>query len=130
MKNADWYVMLKKPAWAPPSKLFGPVWTVLYIGIALSYVHVGKLFFAGHIPFIVFLPFILNILFNLLYTPLQFSLKNIPLATVDIMLVLATLVWELVVIHPYAAWVSYINLPYLGWVVFATWLQLMILKLN
>lgn len=130
MRNASWYLQLIKPSWAPPSWLFGPVWTVLYILIAISYFHVVKLFFTKQIPFLVLLPFVLNIIFNLLYTPIQFGLKNIPLATIDIVLVLGTLVWALVAIFPYARWVTYINIPYLLWVIFATILQVTIFKIN
>jgi translocator protein len=130
MNSSAWYQQLQKPSWAPPSTVFGPVWTVLYILIAISYFHVAKLFFTKQISFIVFLPFVLNIVFNVLYTPIQFGLKNIPLATVDILLVLGTLIWALIAIYPYARWVSYINIPYVLWVMFATYLQITILILN
>ena len=78
----------------------------------------------------VLLPFILNIVFNLAFTPLQFGLLNNLLATIDIVLVLGTLVWALYVIHPHAAIVTYANTPYLLWVSFATVLQLTITYLN
>jgi tryptophan-rich sensory protein len=130
MKEQAWYSQLIKPTWAPPSWLFGPVWTLLYIIIAASYGYVAYLFFTKKIPFIVFLPFILNIIFNAIYTPIQFGLKNNVLATIDIFLVLGTLVWALVAIFPYVKWVFYANLPYLGWVCFATVLQVTITVLN
>ncbi len=130
MKNSEWYTQLQRPTWAPPSFLFGQVWTVLYIIIAISYTHVVKLFAAHKIPFSILLPFILNIIFNILYTPIQFGLKDIPLATIDIVLVLITLIWALVAIYPYARWVSYINIPYVLWVLFATCLQIAIQRLN
>lgn len=75
-------------------------------------------------------PFVLNIIFNLAFTPIQFGLRNNVLATVDIVLVLGTLVWALVVIYPYMRWVSFINIPYLAWVCFATVLQVMIMVMN
>lgn len=116
MKGYEWYAQLVKPSWAPPSWLFGPVWTFLYILIAISYGYVGYLFFTKKIPFIVVLPFILNLVFNILFTPLQFGLRNNILA--------------IVVIYPHAKWVSYIQIPYLGWVMFATVLQITITILN
>jgi translocator protein len=130
MNSADWYLQLQKPTWAPPSIVFGPVWTVLYILILISYAHVVKLFLDKQISFMVLLPFLLNIIFNIVYTPIQFGLKNLPLATIDILLVLGTLVWALVAIYPHARWVVYINIPYLLWVMFATFLQIAILRLN
>src|SRR6476469_4036196 len=104
MNTYDWYQTLVKPSWAPPSWLFGPVWSVLYTLIIISYSYVFYLFFTKRIPFIVLLPFVLNIIFNLAFTPIQFGLKNNFLAAIDILLVLGTLIWALVAIYPYAKW--------------------------
>lgn len=125
-----WYRALIKPTWAPPSWLFGPVWTVLYAIIAVSYGYVGYLFATGKIHWLVVLPFILNIVVNALFTPIQFGLQNNLLAMIDIFLVLGTLIWALVAIYPHAPWVSYVNIPYLAWVCFATVLQVTITYLN
>lgn len=130
MDTYNWYQQLIKPSWAPPSWVFGPVWTVLYAIIAVSFIYVAVLFFRKKIPFLVFLPFILNLIFNFAFTPIQFGLQNNLLAAADILLVLGTLIWALAAIRPYAAWVSYVNVPYLLWVSFATVLQLTITYLN
>lgn len=130
MNTYNWYSQLYKPSWAPPSWLFGPVWTVLYAIIAVSYGYVGYLYFQKKVSFSVVLPFVLNVVFNALFTPLQFGLRNNWLASLDILLVLGTLVWALIVIFPYARWVTYANLPYLVWVCFATVLQITITTLN
>lgn len=130
METYSWYQSLIKPSWAPPSWLFGPVWTVLYIIIAISYGYVGYLYFTKKIPFVVLLPFILNLVFNFAFTPLQFGLQSNILAAVDILLVLGTLLWALYSIFPYAPFVSYANIPYTLWVCFATILQLTITYLN
>jgi tryptophan-rich sensory protein len=107
MNNAyNWYSTLVKPSWAPPSYLFGPVWTFLYTIIFISYGYVGYMFYTKKIPFIVVLPFILNLIFNFAFSPIQFGLKNNLLASVDILLVLGTLVWALWAIHPYFPWVT------------------------
>ncbi|MEK7105871.1 MAG: TspO/MBR family protein [Patescibacteria group bacterium] len=130
MNNYTNYSELIKPTWAPPSWIFGPVWTVLYIMIAISFGSVVKMFFSKQIPFVVLLPFLLNIVFNALFTWIQFGLKNLPLAGVDILLVLGTLVWAMIAIFPYAKWITYIQIPYLLWVSFATVVQLTITFLN
>jgi benzodiazapine receptor len=130
MNTYNWYQTLIKPNWAPPSFLFGPVWTILYIIIAYTFGTVFYKLFKGQIPFIVALPFILNLVFNFAFTPLQFVLKNNLLAAIDIALVLGTLIWAMVAIWPYAKWIAYGNIPYLLWVTFATVLQFTITYLN
>ena len=129
-KTQVWYGQIRKPAWAPPARWFGPVWSVLYIIIALTYAWVAYLYLAGSVPFAVVVPFALNLVANLIYAPIQFRLRNYTLATFDILLVLGTLVWELFAIYPYAPIVALANTPYLAWVCFATLLQFAISYLN
>lgn len=126
----NWYSTLIRPAWAPPSWLFGPVWSVLYILIAFSFGKVFIMLAQRQIPFMVALPFILNLIFNFVFTPIQFGLQNNILAAADILLVLGTLIWAMYAIFPYVRWVTYINIPYVLWVSFATILQLTITYLN
>lgn len=130
MNTYTWYQTLIKPSWAPPSWLFGPVWTVLYAIITVSFGTVFYKAFTGKIPWIVALPFALNLAFNFAFTPIQFGLQSNYLAAVDILLVLGTLIWALVAIWPHLRWVVYANIPYLLWVIFATVLQLTITYLN
>jgi tryptophan-rich sensory protein len=130
MNSYNWYSQLIKPSWSPPPWLFGPVWTLLYIMIAVSFGKVFLMFFQKKVSFIVILPFILNLIFNFAFTPLQFGFKNNFLAAVDVILVLGTLIWAIIAIYPHVRWVAYIQIPYLLWVSFATVLQLTITYLN
>lgn len=131
MNNSyNWYSTLIRPSWAPPSYLFGPVWTFLYALIAISFGKVFIMFYQKQIPFIVVLPFILNLIFNFAFTYFQFGLKNNLLASIDIVLILTTIIWAMVAIYPHAKWITYIQIPYLLWVSFATILQLTITYLN
>lgn len=130
MQSYNWYSTLIKPEWAPPAWLFGPVWSVLYAIIAISFGYVAYKYSKGLIPFMVLLPFILNLVFNFAFTPLQFGLQNNLLASIDILLVLGTMVWAGIVIYPFIPWVVYVNIPYLIWVSFASVLQLNITYLN
>lgn len=138
----SWYQQLIKPSWAPPSWLFGPAWTFLYVLIAISFGTVFYKAFTREIPWIVALPFALNLVFNFAFTPIQFGLRNNPLALADAFLILATLVWALFALYsfgltrhietgaPTYAWIIYMNIPYLLWVSFATVLQASITYLN
>lgn len=130
MNSYNRYSQLIKPSWAPPSWLFGPVWTVLYVIIAFSFGKVFLMVWQKQIAFMVALPFILNLIFNAVFTPIQFGLKNNLLAAVDISLVLVTLVWAMVAIYPHAKWITYVLIPYLLWVSFATILQFAVTYLN
>ena len=133
MDTYAWYATLIKPDWAPPAWVFGPVWTVLYAIIAVSF---GTVFYKAirrQIPWMVALPFALNLIFNFVFTPLQFGLQNNLLAAIDIILVLGTLIWALMAVWhaaPSLRWVVYANIPYLLWVSFATVLQLTVTYLN
>ena len=91
METSNYYLKLKKPSWAPPVWLFGPVWIGLYIIILISFGYAGYLYFRDTISFFILLPFILNLIFNFAFTPIQFILKNNLLATVDILLTVGTL---------------------------------------
>ncbi len=126
----NWYSTLIRPSWAPPSWLFGPVWTVLYTGIAISFGRVFYLVWTKRLPSRVALPFALNLVFNAIFTPLQFGLKNNLLASIDILLVLVTLLWAMKVVSKHVRWLALIQIPYLLWVSFATILQLTITYLN
>jgi tryptophan-rich sensory protein len=130
MSNYIWYQMLIKPTWSPPAWLFGPVWSVLYVIITISFGSVFYKAFTKQIPWLVALPFALNLIFNLLFTPIQFGLQNNLLAAIDILLVLGTLIWAMIAIWPHTRWITYAQIPYLLWVSFATALQLSITYLN
>jgi benzodiazapine receptor len=129
-KAYNWYSQLKKPSWAPPRWLFGPVWTVLYVIIAITFFDVFYQTSIGLIAWTVALPFVFNLIFNFAFAPLQFGLKNNFLSAIDILLVLITLIWALAIVQPLLPWAAYANIPYLLWVCFATILQLAVTYLN
>jgi len=126
----NWYSNLIKPSFAPPAYLFGIVWSIIYPIIFISFGYVFYLFFKKQIPFIVLVPFILNLIFNLLFSPIQFGLQNNYLAALDITIVVGTLVWAIFSIFPYSRVISYAQVPYLLWGLFATILQYSITWLN
>lgn len=130
MNQISWYSKLKKPAWAPPEQLFGQVWSVLYPIIFGINIYIIYLLSSGKIGWRTGLPFWINLFFNFLFTPLQFGLRSNLLAAIDIVLVLATIIWSMIAIWPHSKIIFILLIPYLVWVVIATALQISILVLN
>ena len=126
----NWYSTLIRPTWSPPAWLFGPVWSLLYFIIAITYGTILYKVYKGELSRTVMIPLFLNLFFNFIFTYIQFGLKNNLLASIDIVLVLVTLVWLIGVVYPHVKWAALLNIPYLLWVSFATVLQLTITYLN
>ena len=84
----------------------------------------------GRLPLLVALPFALNLAANLIFTPIQFGMRNLSLAAVDILVVWSTLVWMMLAMWPHYRWVAAAQVPYFIWVSIATVLQLSITWMN
>jgi tryptophan-rich sensory protein len=125
-----WLESLKKPAWTPPTRMVQQVWRVLYIIIAVSYGAVFLMAVNQQLPWIILMPFALNLVFNFAYSSIEFGMHNNLLAAIDVMAAVGTLIWALVIIWPYAPWVSLVNIPYLLWCSFVLVLQWAITLLN
>ena len=126
----DWYQSLAKPSWTPAPGTIGLIWQVLYPVIILTFGSVFVQAGRGKLPSLVALPFAINLAVNLAFTPIQFGLRNLPLASLDILLVWGTLVWMMVAIWPHYRWVAVAQIPYFVWVSIATVLQLSITWMN
>ena len=130
MNESKIYETWAQPTFAPPSWVCGPVWSVLYLIIAISYGWVFYKVFQGELPKMVALPLVINLAANLSFTPVQFRLQNLPLASIVILVVLGTILWSMWVMWPHERLFVYAQIPYLLWVSFATVLQLSITYLN
>ena len=121
-----WYNGLVKPAWTPAPGTIGLIWQILYPVILVTFGFVFVQVFQGKIGWFVALPFAINLVANVIFTPIQFGLRNLPLAAVDIVIVWATILWCMAAIWPHYRWVSLAQAPYFVWVSLATVLQLSI----
>jgi benzodiazapine receptor len=130
MSWMEWYQSLAKPSWTPPPATIGLVWQVLYPIILLTFGFVFVQAARGRLPSRVALPFAVNLFANLSFTPIQFGLRNLPLATLDILVVWGTILWLMIAVWPFSRWVTLAQVPYLIWVSIATVLQLAITWLN
>ncbi len=124
-----WYSNLTRPPLTPPDWIFGPVWTVLYILIAISiYLFVRKTL--PYRPYTLYALTALHLAANFAWTPLFFGRQNIGLALLDIILIDITLLIMVFVFWRFSKLASVLLWPYLIWVLFATYLNAGFLFLN
>lgn len=116
----DWFAALDKPTWNPPSWLFGPVWTTLYLLLGISAWLVWR---EPGVPAAerrgAWLAFGLYALANLAWTPLFFGLHAPGLAFLDIVLVWSALLWTTLRFGRIQPVAGYLLVPQLLWVGFA-----------
>lgn len=130
MDQQSYYSNLNMPPLAPPPWIFGVVWPILYLLIIVSYSIVFYKWSRSEVGYLFALPFIINLIANAAFTYLQFGLKNNVLALIDILIVLVTIIITLVLLWPHYRTLAYMQIPYLIWVAFATYLQIGITILN
>jgi tryptophan-rich sensory protein len=126
-----WYPTLVKPSFNPPNWIFAPVWTSLYImmgiaaGLVWNQITSNKEVVTKALQF-----FAVQLVLNALWSYLFFGLHNLMLATIEVVLL-----W-LIIFETYSQFskinktASYLLLPYLAWVSFASVLTASIWWLN
>jgi benzodiazapine receptor len=130
MTFLEWFYALEKPSWTPTPLIIRTVWMILYPLIFLSFGYVFLLYLRGKLPARVALPFALNLIANLLFMPIQSGLRDLWLASLDILFVWVTLLWAILAVWPHRRWVALLQIPYFLWVSLATVVQLSITWLN
>ena len=125
-----WYDSLQKPSWTPEPATIGLIWQILYPIIFVTFGFVFVQAFRKRIPWKVALPFAINFAANVIFSPIQFGLRNMELAAVDILIVWATIPWMMLAVWPHYRWIAIAQLPYFVWVSLATVLQLAIALWN
>ena len=122
-----WYAALNKPSFNPPNWIFAPVWTVLYVLIAVAAWRIWK---QAHGWCVALSLWLLQLILNGLWTPLFFSMHRIDLALIDIVALLLVLIATIVAFFPRDRVAAWMLVPYLAWVSFATLLTASIFHLN
>jgi tryptophan-rich sensory protein len=117
-----WYAGLVKPPLSPPDWVFGPVWSVLYAMIAASvFLYLWRT--RTDPPYRVYLLIAVHLASNFVWTYLFFRLQRPGLALADILLLDVTLIVLVAVFWRASRAASILLWPYLGWVLFATYLN-------
>jgi len=122
----EWYPTLNKPSWNPPNWIFGPVWTTLYIMMAIAAWLVWRRGASGTAMILFFAQLALNLAWSFLF----FGARSPWLGLVGIAMLLVALVATVVVFFQRDKLAGVLMLPYLAWVSFASFLNFTIWRLN
>lgn len=124
-----WYADLAKPPFTPPDRVFGPVWTALYVLMAIAAWRVWRAADRdtrrGPLTL-----FALQLALTLGWTVVFFGLQKIGAAVATIVVLDVGVVVTTLAFRSIDRWAGLLMVPYLAWVVFATVLTIAIWRLN
>jgi len=115
----EWYATLNRPSFNPPNWVFGPVWTMLYFLLGISFFLIWKIE-PGKERNLAILVFLLQLLLNFGWSFFFFYFKMIGVALVEISVLWTSIVVMLILFYKIRPMAAYINIPYLLWVTFAS----------
>jgi benzodiazapine receptor len=127
---SSWYAAIEKPGFTPPSWVFGPVWTILYLLMGVAAFLVWRKGLGSRIVRVALVWFLIQLALNASWSPVFFGLHRIGLA-----LAIVVLLWVAIVVTMYGFFrvsrpAGLLLVPYLLWVSFATVLNAAIWHLN
>jgi len=125
----NWYATINKPTFNPPNWIFGPVWTVLFFLIGISFYLVWKKGFGKNKIKIIGI-YALQLLLNFIWSLLFFGLQSPALALIEIIILWFVILANIIIFYKSTKIAGYILIPYLLWVSFATVLNFAIFILN
>jgi tryptophan-rich sensory protein len=121
-----WYAALMKPAWNPPSWIFGPAWTLLYTLMAVAAWLVWKrVGFSRPLAF-----YFVQLALNAAWTPIFFGAHQLGWALMEIILLWIMILLTLLSFRRVTPTAGWLFVPYLAWVSFASFLNLTLWRLN
>lgn len=125
----SWYLTINRPVWIPPSWLFGPVWTSLFImmGVALYLVWSTKMNNKARMSLKLFAA---QLVLNVLWSVIFFGMGNFWLAFGEILVLWIFILITIVSFGKVNRVASWLMVPYILWVTFASYLNFTIASLN
>jgi tryptophan-rich sensory protein len=124
----DWYPTLRKPPGTPPSWVFGPVWTTLYVLVAISAWLVWREYGWGARAALMI--FCAQLALNLAWSGIFFGARQIGFALVEIVILCFAILFTALIFYPLNAVAAYLLVPYLAWAMYAAYLNCGIWVLN
>jgi translocator protein len=125
-----WYRNLRKPSWQPPDWLFGPAWTVILGLAAWGAVLSWNGAQSDQERTTLVILYAVNFVFHLLWSPLFFKWKRPDLALIEVIFLWGSVLAMCIGLRPMSVVASWLIVPYLVWVSFASFLNLAIVRLN
>jgi len=127
--NGWWFDALEKPSFQPPDKIFGPVWTTLYLLMGISLFLVWKSPKTDLRKTALWV-FGIQLFLNFWWSILFFSFHLLFISIIDIAIMWMLILYMIILFRRTKASAGYLNIPYLLWVSFATVLNISIWILN
>jgi translocator protein len=124
-----WYFNLKKPSWKPPDWAFGPIWTTIFILVALAIAYAWQAAGDAQKPAII-AALAANLALNVAWSAVFFTLKRPDLAMAELVLFWLSIVALIYVLGSVSPLAGVLLLPYLIWVTTAGFLNYSIIQLN
>jgi tryptophan-rich sensory protein len=126
---ATWYARLRKPRWTPPNRVFGPVWTALYLSMALAAWLVWRQggFSPAQLPLTLFL---IQLALNVTWSGIFFRLQLVGVAFLEVVLLWLFILLTTLAFWPVSRTASWLMVPYLIWVTYAAALNAAIWRMN
>lgn len=125
-----WYAALNKPAFSPPNWLFGPVWTILYALMGISFSLIWNQGWTRKKNRNAGYAFLLQLLFNFTWSISFFGLHNPLLGLINIIVLILSILLTIRLFYRVSKTAAYLLVPYLLWVAFASLLNASIVVLN
>jgi benzodiazapine receptor len=134
MNSKDVYLSLNLPSFAPPANTFGIVWTLLFIIMGIAFYRVWMYYTSDNkqkdIVKDALIYFIVQLIFNVLWSILFFGLDLKTAALFDIVILLFYIIVTTIKFYKIDKIAAYMMIPYILWVAFATILNMSIIFLN
>jgi tryptophan-rich sensory protein len=125
-----WYAGLTKPALNPPSWVFGPVWTTLFLLMGIALFLVYQKGWSHHNVKVALIIFAVQLVLNVLWSILFFGLHSPGLAAIEIGFLWISILVTIIAFMPISRAAGLLLIPYILWVSFASYLNISIWFLN
>ena len=125
-----WYASLKRPAFAPPNRVFAPVWTTLFVLMGISLYLVWRMLPKAENVRIALILFAAQLVLNIFWSVLFFGLQSPFAAFVEIIILWLAIFMTIIVFFRVSAIAAALLIPYILWVSFAAVLNFFFWKLN